>query len=517
MINILRKNQKALWIVIAVLCIPFVFYFVQRPDYGAAFHSGDLGKVYDHPVSRIEFQHNARLFMLARELGMFTFLQDLVGNAQSENEAYADFTFNRLILEHEADRLGLRPSRQQIINLLKGLRPFQGDKGGFEPAKYDEFTQTVLPSMGFNESHVEELAADQLILQQVKDLIGTGVQVAESETKEDYDRAYGKLSVAVVRLPSDQLAQGIQVSDDDIAKYYEAHKPELNTDEKRKVSFVSFALNEEQKKLTGKERVEVLQKLADRANDFNQALLEKGADFDQVAAKFEAPVQVTGEFTKAAPDPALNANPQLATTAFQLSPNEPNSDALQVADGFFVLHLVGIEPARPLTLEEARPKIVDAIKKDRTREMLASKAAEAAGKIREALKNGTAFDAAMNASGLPVEKLPPFGLADQPKMKPAEPGKPAEPEPQPADMNLIKGAIAELNPGEVSEFVPTESGGLIAAVEKREPADSVAYEAVKAMFNMRTVRSRRDIAFYDWLRERRREAGVPETSQVNLG
>ena len=73
-------------------------------------------------------------------------------------------------------------------------------------------------------------------------------------------------------------------------KYYDAHKAELKTDEKRKVEFVSLALTDEQKKLTGKERIEALQKLSDRATDFTQALLEKGADFKQAAEKFQLPV-----------------------------------------------------------------------------------------------------------------------------------------------------------------------------------------------------------------------------------
>ncbi|MCA1660054.1 MAG: peptidylprolyl isomerase, partial [Verrucomicrobiaceae bacterium] len=364
MINVLRKNQKALWIVIAVLCIPFVFYF-SNTDL-SAIGSDELGTIYGRKVSRVEFQHQARMFMLARELGMFTFLQDLVAGAQTEDDAYLNFGFNRMILHHEAERLGLRPSQQQIVEFLKTLRPFRGEKG-FDPAKYDEFAKNVLPSMGFGEGQLEELAADQLVLQQVKEIVGTGVQVPEAEAKESYDRANGKLSVAVLRVRAEEFAQGVQPNEEDIAKYYEAQKAQLNTEEKRKVSFVSFALNEEEKKLSGKERVDVLQKLADRANDFSQALLEPGAEFDQVAVKFETPVQVTGDFTKAAPDPALNANPQLSTTAFQLTPDEPNSDPVQAGDGFYILHLAGSEPARPLSLEEARPKIVEAIKKDRTR------------------------------------------------------------------------------------------------------------------------------------------------------
>ena len=158
-------------------------------------------------------------------------------------------------------------------------------------------------------------------------------------------------------------------------KYYDAHKAELKSDEKRKVEFVQLTLNEEQKKLAGKERIEALQKLADRATDVTQALLEKGADFKQVAAKFQLPVRETGDFSAAEPDQQLKGDPQLGAAAFKLSAQEPHSDAVQVADGFFILHLIGKTEARPLTLEEAKPKIVDALKKARTREVMSTKGA----------------------------------------------------------------------------------------------------------------------------------------------
>jgi peptidyl-prolyl cis-trans isomerase D len=367
--------------------------------------------------------------------------------------------------------------------------------------------------MGFTEAHVEEIVEDQLMLDRLKQVVGAGVQLPESESKENYDRAYGKLSVAVARLRSEEIEKQVQISDDDIAKYYEAQKAQLNTEEKRKVSFVTFGLDEEQKKLQGKERVEVLQKLADRANDFNVALVEKGAQFEQVAAKFQMPIATTGEFTKAAPDPQLAANPQLAETAFTLRPEEPNSDAIQAGDSFYVLHLAGVEPPRPLTLEEARPKIVDSIKTQRVREMAAAKGAEAAQKLREAMTTGAPLDAALAQTGLPTEKIPPFALAE-PAMAPPKPGE--QPAPMAPDLQTIKGAVAEMNPGEVSDFIPTEAGGVVAVVERRESPDPANYEAMKSMFNSRFLQNRREIAFYEWLEERRREAGVPETPQVEF-
>src|SRR5438093_6894670 len=187
---------------------------------------------------------------------------------------------------------------------------------------------------------------------------------------KNYRRENEKFYVSLIRFRSTDFKDGITVNDEDVQKYYDAHKAELKTDEKRKVQFVRLGLTEEQTKLTGKERIEVLQKLSDRATDLTQALLEKGADFKQSAEKFQLPVHETGEFTAAAPDPQLKGDPQLSAAAFKLSVQEPNSDPIQVADGFYILHLTGVSEARPLTFEEAKPKIVDALKKSRSRELM---------------------------------------------------------------------------------------------------------------------------------------------------
>ncbi len=503
MINILRKNQKALWIVIGLLCIPFVFIYSNSSKMGPM-GANTFGRIYGRAIPMVELQRNGRLFNLARDLGMYSFLQAMIAGANSENEAYVEFTWNRLVLRHEAERLGIHPNQEQIATVVKNLRPFLGTNG-FDINKYNEFSQNVLPSLGFSEAEIEELASDQLSLDRMRELLGAGVQISDAESKENYERAYGKLDVAVVRLHSEELAKEIKISDDDIAKYYEGNKATLNTEEKRKVNLVTFALTDEQKKLTGKERVEVLQKLADKANDFTQALLEKGAQFERVAAKFQLPIQTTGEFTQTAPDPLLKANAQLTTAAFQLTAKDPNSDAVQVADGFYMLHLSGIDPARPLTLEEAKPKIVAAIKSERLQELLATKGAEAAQKIRADMKSGAPADAAIQQAGFTAEKIPPFALADPPTPKP-EPGKPATP-PTP-DLRAIKGAVAEMSPGEVSELIPSESGGLIAILEKREQPEIAGYEAGKAMMNARFINGKREIAFHEWLSERRREAGI---------
>ena len=503
MITILRKHHRWLMIVIAILAVPFVFYF-NKTDFGAQ-RTTDLGRIYDRPITQVEFTRHARMLNLAQALGLNLGTDLMMVNVASESEMYVEFTWNRLVLLHEAEQLGIRPSSSEITAYVKTLPRFRGDAGGFDISKYTEFTKTMLPSLGFNEAQIEEIVSDQLTLARVKDLLGTGVEVPESESRENYERAYGKMEVAVVRLREEDFQKDVKISDEDIAKYYEAHKDQLKSDEKRRVEFVAFALTDEEKKLTGKERKDPLQKVADRANDFTQALLEKDVKFGEVAGRFETPVDTTGEFTSVAPDPKLAANPQLTQYSFQLTEQAPFSDPIQGPDGFHVVHLLAVTESHPFSLEEAKPKIVETLKSERLRELVSNKGAEVARQIRAALKSGTPLEKAAEQSGLKLERIPAMSLVELPK--PDQP-KPEKPKDEAPDLPAIKSAVSVLSPGDVTDFVPTGKGGVVAVLEKRAPADPSGYAAAKTQFETRYLFQRRGAVFVEWLRDRRKAAGV---------
>ncbi len=120
--KLLRKHRHWLMIVIAVLAIPFVFYFVQTPDYGAM-RSDQFARIYDRNVSMLEAQQTVRLFSLAQALGMSDLVQNLAPGAnqsqndkQKQNETYVQFIMNLLVLRHEAARLGIRPGSSEVAN-----------------------------------------------------------------------------------------------------------------------------------------------------------------------------------------------------------------------------------------------------------------------------------------------------------------------------------------------------------------------------------------------------------------
>ena len=506
MITVMRKHHKILMIFItALVCISFSWYW-NRTDF-AQMGAGSVGKIYDRSVSQVEFQRNMRLLRLASQLGMRDLVQQLTAGAHSENEAYEAFAWNLLVLRHEAQTLGLTATTNEIAAGVKGLPAFQTE-AGFDLARYTDFADHALAPMGFGESQIEELVADDITLTKLQKILRAGISIPESELRSGYENAYAKMDVSVVRFHPTDFAKEVESSDDEIAKYYESHKAELQMDEKRKIKFVQFGLTDEQKKLTGKQRIDVLQKLADKANEFTDALQAKDADFDQVAAKFQLAPKETGDFSQAEPDPQLAGTPQLAQTGFALTKDSPNSDAIQTPDGFILEHLVKVETSRPLTLEEARPKIVEALKKQRVDQAIAAKATEVAHTLKDDLKNGKSLAEAATEAGVKTEKLPSFALVDDPID--ATPAPKPEKKNETPDMQYIKQAASGLNPGGVSDYVNTPDGGLIVILEKRETIGPAQFEKVRPTLEERTLTSLGQIVFYEWLRERRRAAGIPE-------
>ncbi len=499
--KLLRRHRDWLMIVIAILAIPFIFYFVQRPDYGAIGRD-HFARIYDRNISVLEAQQMAKLLSLAQALGMSDFAATMTAGAGMDpNQAAGQFIVNLLVLRHEAGRLGLRPSASEVAEVVRKLPAFQGDSG-FDINKFNDLVQNGLAPLGLAEEHIEQLVRDQICLSEIQKLLAAGVSFPKSELDENFQRGYDKLYVNVIRFRSADFDKDVKINDEDVQKYYDAHKGELRSDEKRKVEFVQLTLNEEEKKLSGKERIEALQKLADRATDFTQALLEKDADFKQASAKSQLPVHGTGEFTAAEPDPQLKGDPQLVAAAFKLSVQEPHSDAVQVADGFYILHLTGKTEARPLALEEGKPKIVDALKKTRTRELMSTKGSEMVQQLREAKKSGQPLEAVIEKAGVKPEKLAAFSLIDEESEK----SEGDQQKKQSPELLTIKDAVALLNPGDVTDFMPSGTDGLIAILEKREPLGEASEK--KAAFEKRILENKERIVVVEWLRDRQQAAGL---------
>jgi peptidyl-prolyl cis-trans isomerase D len=495
MVNLLRKHQQFLMIVITFLVIiAFVWLYngTSRTQYDRL-GTDRVGKIYGRTVSQADLDRDVRRFEVARSLQLIDLLSGLIGQATSRDQAVENFVWNSRVLNHEAEILCIQPTNDEVVAKVKRMPVFQTN-GQFDSQKYAEFVQQTLSPRGFTETQLEDLMRDELRLEKVRALIDSTVDVSPSDFRAAYEKQYQKLVVSLVSLHREDFAKSLQIVDDDIRKRYDQKKDEYKSEEKRRVSIASFLLPETAKSLTGRERVDELQKIANQANEFTQALLDKNAQFAGVAAKYNVPVKSTGLFTEATPDPAVGSNPALVSAAFSLSSEDPNSDVVQSENGFYVLHLDEVVTSKPLSFEEARPQIVAQITRERSSEMMALKAGEIRARIVAAMNEGKTFAEAATATGQKPESFPPFS--------------PAEPNVEKPNAREVMGRAMELAEGSVSEFVPSTDGGILICLEKRQPIDEAKFEQDKASLGQNFAKGKRDLVFREWLRQRREAAKI---------
>ena len=167
-------------------------------------------------------------------------------------------------------------------------------------------------------------------------------------------------------------------------------------------------------------------------------------------------------------------------------------------------------PARPLTLEEAKPKIVETLKKQHVQTLLTAKAEMVGQQLREALKSGKTAEEAGAQAGVKLEKIPAFALVENaPGTRAATPPDPKMLTPE---MRRLKQTVSELTPGSVSDLIPQADGGQLVILEKRQPLDTAQFESARPLVEASALQNRSQVVFYEWLRERRRSAGVQDSA-----
>ncbi len=397
--------------------------------------------------------------------------------------------------------MGLNPTSGEIMEKIKALPQLQTN-GQFDPSKYNTYIQR-LGSFGFTGEQIEEIVADSLRLQKLKDLLGSTISAAPSEVRKAFEEMNQKQEVSFVRIKEEDLAKEITVSEEDIKKAFEERKETLKTDELRKVKAVSFLLSEEEKKLQGRERGAALQRLMDSASEFLAGTAEKDAKLEELAQKTGRTVVETPEFPRSNPPKELNESRAAAQAAFkpEVTLEQPFSDlvASEKNDGFYILQLTGITPPRPKSYEEAQAELAETLKKERTAELLTKRATEVRTKLESELKSGKSFAEAAQAAGVTAETLPAFSRA--------EPGDSDVP-----GIDKIRQLASELPVGQLSESVQVPGGRVVGRiifrVEKRLPLDETKFASEKGNLAERIADNLSDAAFRMWMTERTKAANL---------
>ena len=494
MLDSIRKRQRSLLLIITVITI-VAFAWWYNPGRAGRAAAGELGKINGRTVTVQDVQKLERNIQLAGELGMAELPNQLVTAGRSRDEQTVSFAWNVLLLRDEANRLQIEPTTEQIKEAEKGLAAFQTN-GQFDPSKYRNFVDRGLQPVGLSAADLDEVVADYLRLQGIKEVLKAGNQYPEAMFREQYERANARMHLAVVRLHRADFEKGIQITDDQIKKYYDQQKDHLQSQERRKIQIVSFPLKDDQKGLAEDKKNEALKPLAEQAEAFMQPVLEHPDQFEKTAEQRGLKVQETGLFTLSNPDPLIQGEPAVLRQVFNLTKENPVSDIIQGPNGFYVVKLKEVEPSRPLSLDEAKDKIATTLKNERVQAAMEAKSKELLAKIDT--ENGLDFVQAAEKAGYKPELPEPFSFVD------------------PGQNNAILQAMVtnevDLDPGETSKLLQDQDGGLIIHMIGKDPIDEKRYEEDKKVEYAAANDQFQGIMVREWLKVEEQKAGRPPIS-----
>jgi len=492
-------------LIVAVLTI-IAFAWLYNPAELNKLGSNHIATIYGRNLAQADIDREVRKYSLALELGQLQLLSDLGGAAANEQQGLEEFVWNLQVLQHQAKVLGVEPTTAQISEVIKSLPVFQ-TAGQFDFAKYGAFVQSRLGPRGFTEEQLESVIRDSLRLERIKTVVSAPVAVNDAEVTEAL-RIYQKMDLEIARFSAVDAA-GVTVSEDELHKFFDENKASLLSPETRSVKYVEFTLPADQTSLTGKEKVEALNKIAESAANFAEKATS--ASFDSTAQAAGLTVKSSPQFDRAGnaqfsaqlnQTPTENGDlPALAPTAFLLGKDAPVSDVIQAGDKFFVLHIGEITPERPMTFEEVRVLEEPRLKAQKVAQATREKANQSVAKIREAVSAGRSFAEAAKAEGLIVETVAGFEPATQAQE-------------QKVPIEVIRLSLL-LEPAQMSGFVPSADGGLVFFLSARAPLALAGDELTKQKesISQDVLEGKRRILFNTWLSAARDAANITMVSR----
>ena len=313
------------------------------------------------------------------------------------------------MLALEADRMGLRVSDEEHADLLKKLVPtaFTGDTF----IGMDRYTQEVQARFQMSVPEFETEVKSALLQQKFQQLVTDGVTASDDEVHEEFRRENEKVKLDYVLIKPEDLLSKVEVSDADLAAYFEKNKAQYVVPERRTVDYALLSLaqlrqrsqiSDDDEKVYYQSHIEQY-KLEDRAHvahilfktvgmtDAEAAEVKKKADDVLNKAKHG------GNFADLAKQYSEDTSkdkggdlgwivrgqtvPEFEAAAFSL-PKGSISDLVKTQYGFHIIQVIDRESARTQTLDEVKASILSQLQQEKAETLGETLSTQIADEIR---------------------------------------------------------------------------------------------------------------------------------------
>ncbi|MGI4850902.1 MAG: SurA N-terminal domain-containing protein [Janthinobacterium lividum] len=436
LIEAMRKQAETWWFRAFLLLLACLFIY-QWGFHGMITGSGttsrNLASVGGTKINVNQFARE-----LSREISRIkiNFKSDLSEQQQKQLYPYVlENMINNLLLEREADRLGLRVTDDQIRYVISENKDFKTSEGTFDQNLFNNY----LTNIQMSEKDFIDMIRKELRRNMLMKTLGGGINSSQILTTRLYSYEHQRRLLQVVAIESHQLKLAKDPTEPEILDYYNKNPAKFTAPEYRDITalILTRALTLKDVKIDENQLKDYFDRHEDEFKDrkFDQVKddikkeLEKrdaneklftltnkiddalagGASLEEIAKNYSIEVtsfsHVSAEGTY---DPQHKANDsvdasvsdplqlRLISEAFNEKEND-SSKVIEYSEGkFFVSHINKIYRAHPLTYEESQKNAKDFLIQDL--------------KSEQAKKIAQEFESVVNQGGLLTNAAQERGL-----------------------------------------------------------------------------------------------------------
>lgn len=420
----LFRRQKSvlkyfLWFVIITLSAGMLLLFVSTPTgVRSGLGSREVASVDGQPISVAEYrQQYDQMLRIYRQI-----------YKQQDSKFFKKMGLGQMALKQlissyailtEADRLGITVTPEEIYNQILSYPAFK--QGGKFVGK--ERYQQILTANNMTPQQFEQDIRNELLRQKLQAILTDGIRPTSDEIRQKFLDQNQQAKVRYVAFNRTALPSP-QVPDKDLKAYFDQHKAQYKSQEKRKVKYVmvtvkptdvSVTPQEIQQSMPHGQKPEMIRAsqilIAPKKGETTEAArkraegiltqLRAGSDFAQTAKKYSDDASSRdkggdlGFFGKGKLPAAVEE------VAFSLHKGEI-SQLVQAPDGFHILKLTDIQR----TGQEA------AVEQQLRQEKADREARNRANRVDHDLKTGSTLEQVAQKYQLKVQETPLFGLGD---------------------------------------------------------------------------------------------------------
>ncbi len=419
----------------------------------------------------------------------------LLKNVNLRQEAL-DRIIEKRLLTAEARHIGIVVSDDTLQNEIGQQAAFQTD-GRFDFDRYQE----VLRSNNMFPADYEAAMRASMIQDGLRRMVDQGVQVSADEARRAYDLRNQKIALAYVEIPYQPFMSKVSPTPQQIEDYYKKNQENFREPERIKIAYVHYdpqvlaaKVNPSDKEIEDyykrnlssqfahPEQVharhilievpagasaEEKAKAKAKAEDILKKAGQKGADFAKLATEYS---QDSGSKLQGGDLGTFGRGQMIKPfedAVFSMKPGEIR--LIETRFGFHVIKLEALIPAHTDTLEQARPKIIEALRAQAGNRL----AREALDQDISAALGGESLQDIAKKHGIEAIETPEFSQQDAMKVV--------------QDRRLLEAAF-KLEPGQV-RAIPGGGAPYLVKLVSRTPSQIPPLKQIEAKVREAYVRS----------------------------